>query len=212
VIQKREAQRAASAHSIRPGWEPQALANWKPKQAKPELKHLKAEAEARNKAVPKFRTTQECMTWLSFHGPEEASAGDNSVVIHVTAFDGLTDPISAMSPAHSFGSDVQHRDTSGTRPRMSIDGDLGGPLVTHRSDDEVAAKKSKRKILESQAMTAADDAMATLIAKYSEAKAAVEAHEEAPGFVSGDFIYRAKKARVVMIEEALNKLMSVGSD
>ena len=90
VIQERDAQRAASAHSIRPGWEPQALAKWKPKQAKPELKHLKAEAEARNKAVPNFRTTQEYVTWLSFHGPEEASAGDNSVVIHVTAFDGLT--------------------------------------------------------------------------------------------------------------------------
>jgi hypothetical protein len=107
---------------------------------------------------------------------------------------------------------VQHRDISGTRPRKSIEGDLGGPLVIHRSDDEVAAKKSKRMILESQAMTAADDAMVTLIAKYSEAKAAVEAHEEAPGFVSGDVVHGVKKARVVMIEEALNKLLSVGSE
>jgi hypothetical protein len=127
-------------------------------------------------------------------------------------FNALQCTVSAMSPAHSFGSDVQHRDISGTRPRKSIEGDLGGPLVIHRSDDEVAAKKSKRKILESQAMTAADDAMATLISKYSEAKAAVEAHEEAPGFVSGDFIHGVKKARVVMIEEALNKLMSAGSN
>jgi hypothetical protein len=127
-------------------------------------------------------------------------------------FNALQCTVSAMSPAHSFGSDVQHRDISGTRPRKSIEGDLGGPLVIHRSDDEVAAKKSKRKILESQAMTAADDAMATLISKYSEAKAAVEAHEEAPGFVSGDFIHGVKKARVVIIEEALNKLMSAGSN
>ena len=101
VIQERDAQRAASAHSIRPGWEPQALAKWKPKQAKPELKHLKAEAEARNKAVPNFRTTQEYVTWLSFHGPEEASAGDNSVVIHVTAFVGLTGSIPRSKTANS---------------------------------------------------------------------------------------------------------------
>jgi hypothetical protein len=69
MVQEREAQRAASAHSIRPGWEPQALAKRKPKQAKPELKHLKAVAEARNKAVPNFRTTQEYVIWLSIHDP-----------------------------------------------------------------------------------------------------------------------------------------------
>jgi hypothetical protein len=31
LIQEREVQRATSARSIRPGWEPQALAKWKPK-------------------------------------------------------------------------------------------------------------------------------------------------------------------------------------
>jgi hypothetical protein len=72
MIQEREAQRAASAYSIRPGWEPQALAKWKPTQAKPELKHLKAVAEARKKAVPNFRTTQEHVSWLSIHDPREA--------------------------------------------------------------------------------------------------------------------------------------------
>jgi hypothetical protein len=41
-------------------------------QAKPELKHLNAVAEAQNKAVPNFRTSQEYVTWLSIHGPQEA--------------------------------------------------------------------------------------------------------------------------------------------
>ena len=75
MIQEREAQRAASAYSIRPVLEPQALAKWKPKKAKPELKHLKAVADAQNKAVPNLRTTKEYATWLSIHGPQEAGVG-----------------------------------------------------------------------------------------------------------------------------------------
>jgi hypothetical protein len=37
--------------------------------------HLRAVAEARNKAVQNFRTTQEYVTWLSIHGPQEAGLG-----------------------------------------------------------------------------------------------------------------------------------------
>ena len=36
--------RAESARSIRPGWVPQALALWKPKESKPTLHHLQKEA------------------------------------------------------------------------------------------------------------------------------------------------------------------------
>jgi hypothetical protein len=37
--------------------------------------HLKAVAEARNKAVPNFRTTQEYVTLLSICDPQEAGVG-----------------------------------------------------------------------------------------------------------------------------------------
>jgi len=37
--------------------------------------HLKAVAEARNKAVPNFHTTHEYVTWLSIHDPQETGVG-----------------------------------------------------------------------------------------------------------------------------------------
>lgn len=90
MIQEREAQRAASAKSIRPGWAPQALSGWKPKCYKPELKHLIFEATARNKAVPNLRGKQEYVTWLSLNGPDEGDeegAGTAEGSVHSTSFD-----------------------------------------------------------------------------------------------------------------------------
>lgn len=85
--EEREEQRRKAASSIRPGWAPLALSQWKPKKFKPKLEHLKAEAEARNKAVPNFRTTQEYVSWLSLNGPDEDGTGATDVCENMTIFD-----------------------------------------------------------------------------------------------------------------------------
>ena len=67
--EERDEKRMDAARRIIPGWTPMALAQWKPKNDKPELKHLKKAAEERNKGVPSFRTAQDYVTCLSKHGP-----------------------------------------------------------------------------------------------------------------------------------------------
>jgi hypothetical protein len=81
--------------------------------------------------------------------------------------------VSAMESGDSFGSDMPKRPTTGHKKRTSTDGggrndDGGGtdPVEIKQSEDQKAASKSKRTIYEAKAMTASDDAMASLINKH----------------------------------------------
>ena len=91
-----DARRAASAASIKPGWTPQSLTNWRPKKYKPTMEHLRAEALARNSCVPILRTAQCYVTWLATHGPSDsdedghASAASALVSMHTTGANGGT--------------------------------------------------------------------------------------------------------------------------
>ena len=80
-------------------------------------------------------------------------------------------------------------------------------MVIQQTDDQAAACKAKRTILEAQAMTATDEVMATLISKLEEATSALEEHEGAYGFVAGSVIHKAKKARKATLELNLEKMM-----
>lgn len=73
--------RAAAAASILPGWDAQSLGSWKPKQDKPEIKHLRLEALNRNPALKELRTSQDYVTWLSLNGPTDVTAGSSTTML-----------------------------------------------------------------------------------------------------------------------------------
>ena len=129
-------------------------------------------------------------------------------------FDALKGAVSAMEPGHAFGSDVPPRSISGTRKRGSMgagrddDDGMVAPVVIQQSEDQAAASASKRAILAAKAMTAADDAMASLMKKHEDATAALEEYETAGSFLSGCFTHITKKARVEMLETSLKELMA----
>ena len=122
----------------------------------------------------------------------------------------LKTTVSAMDEGDQHGGDIASRNTSGSRRRTSgasDDSNLGAPVVIQQTDDQAAACKAKRTILEAQAMTATDEVMATLISKLEEATSALEEHEGADGFVAGSVIHKAKKARKATLELNLGKMM-----
>ena len=130
----------------------------------------------------------------------------------------LKTTVSAMDEGHQHGGDIASRNTSGSRRRTSGSSDdfnLGAPVVIQQTDDQAAACKAKRTILETQAMTAndefmakRDEIMATLISKFEEATSALEEYEGAGGFVAGSLIHKAKKARKATLELNLEKMMA----
>jgi hypothetical protein len=88
--------RAAAAASIFPGWIVQSLGSWTPKQNKPELKHLRAEAMKRNINLKELRTAQDYVTWLSRNGPNECdnestAASGKTMLLRVDS-EGMVDP------------------------------------------------------------------------------------------------------------------------
>ena len=136
--------------------------------------------------------------------------------------------VSAMEPGDSFGSDVPPRPVSGNKRRNSAggpaddpdskhgdgkagngngDGNSGAPVVIHQTEDQAAASKAKRAIAEAKAMTVTDDVMTSQMAKLTDANSALADYEGAHGFVPDDFMHKAKKARVTMLEANISKLM-----
>ena len=97
-------------------------------------------------------------------------------------FGALQCAVSALEPGQAFGSDVPPRSTAGSRRRGSTgagrdDDDGGGaPVVIQQSGDQAAASALKRAILAAKAMTAADDAMSSLIQKHEDATAALNSN------------------------------------
>ena len=87
--------RAAAAASIFPGWIVQSLGSWTPKQNKPELKHLRAEALTRNINMKELRTAQDYVTWLSRNGPigpnESTAASGKTMLLRIDS-EGMVDP------------------------------------------------------------------------------------------------------------------------
>ena len=90
--EEREENRAAAAASICPGWIVQSLGSWTPRQNKPELKHLRAEAMKRNKNMKELRTAQEYVTWLSRNGPTESTAASHKTMLLQVDPEGMVDP------------------------------------------------------------------------------------------------------------------------
>ena len=90
--EERDEKRAAAAASIFPGWIVQSLGSWTPKQNKPELKHLRAEALTRNINMKDLRTAQDYMTWLSRNGPTESTAASHKTMLLQVDPEGMVDP------------------------------------------------------------------------------------------------------------------------
>jgi hypothetical protein len=86
--QEREALRLDAARSIRRGWKALPLKDWKPREDKPKIKHLRAAALERNPRLPELRTSQDYVNWLSTHDvPDDAVDGaskDGDTVLNIT--------------------------------------------------------------------------------------------------------------------------------
>ena len=70
----------------------QSLGSWTPKQNKPELKHLRAEAMKRNNNLRDMRTAQAYVTWLSRNGPTESTTASSKTMLLQVDSQGMVDP------------------------------------------------------------------------------------------------------------------------
>jgi hypothetical protein len=77
--EEREALRRSAADSIRPGWNPQNIDAWNPKEDSPQLKHLTEVAKDRGFNGMGFKNRAKAVEWLTLNGPPEAGTGETTL-------------------------------------------------------------------------------------------------------------------------------------